>query len=268
MNVMQVHNFDKVDDPVRTEEVIYNYFMANYSKISSSHSYVAMPIAWIINTYGLRTTQDIISKICSSNPHSKLFFVCQHILVSKLNFYGHLVFTPHATILDSYIPIPHYSCNYDVSFNRPWEDREYDFSFMGSYDTHEVRKRLKEAFTGSERVCFVDTGSWHFHSDDEKRKANKQKYIELLGNTKYSLCPRGTGPSTIRIWEAMAMGSHPLILSDYLKMPLERELNANLWTKKPESCNDFTINNEPYDNQKYWEYFSNESMQSCILKFL
>ena len=268
MDILQVHNFDKVDDPVKTEEVIYRYFINNHQSIGTHYTYVAMPIAWIINNYGLNTTQELIDKIDKSNPNKKLFFVCQHILVSNLNFHNHLVFTPHATILDSYMPMPHYSCNYDEEFKRPWEDREYDFSFMGSYDTHEVRKRLEGAFTGSERVCFIDTGSWHFHSDIEKKKINKQKYVELLGNTKYSLCPRGTGPSTIRIWEAMAMGSRPIILSDYLKMPLERELETNLWTKKPESCKDFHLPVGSYDNQEYWKYFCNENLQASILNFL
>ena len=41
----------------------------------------------------------------------------------------------------------------------------------------------------------------------------------LLLNSKYTLCPSGSGPNSIRLWESLACGSIPIILSDTLDLP-------------------------------------------------
>jgi len=187
-------------------------------------------------------------------------------LVDRLNFHGNLVFTPHATLLDSFIPIPHYSCNYDTSFSRPWNEREYKFSFMGDFGTHQTRKHIYNILKDQPNTVFIDTKRWHFYSNSKTQSINKKNYIELLGNTKYSLCPRGTGPSTIRIWEAIAMNSCPIIFSDYLKMPLKLIIKTDLWLKIAEHCvnikEDYV---EDYNNKEYWDWFSNENLYKSIV---
>jgi hypothetical protein len=40
----------------------------------------------------------------------------------------------------------------------------------------------------------------------------------LLQNSKYTLCPSGTGVSSIRIFEALSYGSVPILLTDTIKM--------------------------------------------------
>ena len=268
METIIVKNFDDVDDPVKTEHILFEQLTKLSGKVKTDFAYVAMPIADLINKTGIANTQSRIADVCESNKDKKLFFVCQHIQVDKLNFYGHLVFTPHSTIFDSYVPIPHYACNYDSVYSKPWNEREYDFSFMGDYGTHRTRSLMYEALKNRPKTIFVDTKKWHFHSDSKTQKINKQNYIELLGNTKYSLCPRGTGPSTIRIWEAMAMNSCPIILSNYLKMPLELFLKTSLWYKSLEDCSSFDVDFEIYNNQEYWNLFSNENLYKSVIKNL
>ena len=268
LDIITVSDFKSASDPVRTEETIYKQLVSNKNKIDSIYSYVALPLAETINSRGLPVTQKLIDSICENYKDKKLFFVCQHILVRALNFHDHLVFTPHATILDSFIPIPHYSCNYDLNYVKPWEERKYLFSFMGSFKTHQTRLSACEKLKNEPNCLFIDTGDWHFYHDSSKKAENKRRYIELLGDTKYSLCPRGTGPSTIRMWESMAMGSCPVILSDYLKYPLEFDLDSDLWTSVKE---DFTLSDikgalpEDYDNTEYFKYFSNDKLYESIL---
>lgn len=264
-----VESFDSVDDPVKTEKTIHIQLCANASNIKTDYVYVSLPIAWIINKRGLHQAQKIITEVCKSHENDKLFFVCQHIQTQNLDFHGKLVFTPHATILNSFSPIPHYSCNYDTSFSRPWDKRKYEFSFMGDFGTHQSRKYVCDILKDHPSTVFIDTKRWHFYSDSKIQKINKKNYIELLGNTKYSLCPRGTGPSTIRIWESIAMNSCPLIFSDYLKMPLELSIKENLWFKLQEQCasiqGDYT---EDYNNEEYWNLFSNSNLYKSITAVL
>ena len=40
-----------------------------------------------------------------------------------------------------------------------------------------------------------------------------------MSDSVFSLCPEGTGPNTIRIWESMALGSIPVIYSDDWEPP-------------------------------------------------
>jgi hypothetical protein len=268
LDIITINNFDSALDPVRTEETIYHQLVSNKEKIDSSYSYVAFPIAETLNSKGVFHTQRLIDAVCAKFESKNLFFVCQHILVKNLIFHDHLVFTPHATILDSFIPIPHYSCNYNLDYVKPWEDRKYLFSFMGSFKTHQTRLNACKELKDEPNCLFIDTGDWHFYNDASKKEQNERKYIELLGDTKYSLCPRGTGPSTIRMWESMAMGSCPIILSDYLKYPLEFDLDSNLWVSVKEdfALNDIKSSLPPeYDNKEYFKYFSNDKLYESIL---
>ena len=41
-----------------------------------------------------------------------------------------------------------------------------------------------------------------------------QRYNNILSDSIFSLCPEGTGPNTIRLWESMAIGVIPVIFSD------------------------------------------------------
>ena len=45
------------------------------------------------------------------------------------------------------------------------------------------------------------------------------KYNQLLLNSRYSLCPSGSGPNSIRFWESLAVGSIPVLLADTLELP-------------------------------------------------
>ena len=270
MTVVVVEDFSKVDDPVKTEEIISEQLIRKAESIDSDYVYVSFPLAWNINKNGLRYTQNRIDTICRNLAGLKLFFICQHILVNRLNFQGNLVFTPHATFSDSFMPLPHHSCTYDLDFVKPWDEREYVFSFMGSFITHPVRRKLYDYFSNREDCLMIDTGSWHFEGSKEKQEANTRKYIELLGNTKYSLCPRGSGPSTIRIWESMAMGSTPVILSGFLKMPLEMQTPAGSWITAPENFTDLYKPEveKKYNNKDYWDLFSNENLYKAVTSVL
>lgn len=268
MRVLLVEGFENVDDPVQTEQQINKQLTSLKDQITTDYVYVCFPLAHSINTRGLQITQKIIDDICGQLPSEKLFFVCQHIQVCNLNFHNNLVFTPHATTLDSFQPMPHYSCNFDTSYCRPWEEREYHFSFMGDYSTHNTRKKMYQKLRDYPNSIFIDTKKWHFYSDEKIKKINSKNYIELLGNTKYALCPRGTGPSTIRIWEAMAMNSCPVILSDMLKMPLEMFIMGEMWKRRPEDCSNFEIAEKPYENKEYFDLFCNDNLHKSISYYL
>jgi len=260
LKILRIKDFSEVTDPVKTEQTIASQLLERQQDIDSEYAYAMLPLADIINKHGVPMAQAIVSHAHTLYDPEKIFFVCQHILVRDLYFGESLVFTPHATKSDDYIAIPHYSCTYDLKEVKPWAERKYDYSFMGDFGTHPTRLRLAQAFKDNPNTVFINTSTWHFHADQKTQELNRKKYIELLGDTRHSLCPRGTGPSTIRMWEAMAMGSCPLIFSDTLKVPDRAEgllLFQNENTSKLKSVDN-------YDNTQYFDEFSNDNLCKAI----
>ncbi|MFL6530832.1 MAG: exostosin family protein, partial [Chthoniobacterales bacterium] len=54
----------------------------------------------------------------------------------------------------------------------------------------------------------------HLKMSAEERREYHRAYADVTKATKFVLCPRGIGASTIRLYETMRMGRAPVILSD------------------------------------------------------
>ena len=208
-------NYPQIHDHVPTEDVIINGLLENKDAIPNEYTLVVCNWAKCINALGLELTQkklfEVQNTILSSGlALNKTIFVCQHILGESLEWNSSLVFSPHATEGNKFIPIPHLAVNC-VKSSR---NKDLLASFMGSFSTHWTRKVLNSL--NSSRFKVVDSGKWYYENPDFNRG---EKYRDLMAVSKFSLCPRGTGPSTIRIWESLASGSIPVIYSDQLIMP-------------------------------------------------
>ena len=113
------------------------------------------------------------------------------------------------------------------------KDKKLLASFIGAHMPHyldDSRLKLFEAAKESGREdVFVDLGNeWHFnklvyeeqvlnreiashHIDEHNQKTFR--YNSILSDSKFSLCPIGAGPNTLRFWESIAIGSIPVIFS-------------------------------------------------------
>ncbi len=93
------------------------------------------------------------------------------------------------------------------------------WSFMGTASNHPVRKRLLELH--DTRAIVKDTADWSARIRwawktrycEESRQAF-DLYAETLGRSTFIVCPRGRGPASIRLFEAMQAGRAPVIVSD------------------------------------------------------
>ncbi|GAC13365.1 exostosin domain-containing protein [Aliiglaciecola lipolytica] len=116
---------------------------------------------------------------------------------------------------------------------KPPEDKKLLASFIGAHMPHYIddsRIKLFEAAKQSGRDdVFVDLGNeWHFnklvyeeqvlsreiashHIDEHHQKTFR--YNSILSDSKFSLCPIGAGPNTLRLWESIAVGSIPVLFS-------------------------------------------------------
>ncbi|MGB8367490.1 MAG: exostosin family protein [Candidatus Babeliales bacterium] len=166
------------------------------------------------------------------------FTVCQHIryreIIPVLRELGiNILFAPHAPQRQQYndiivLPFPLYPNN---GIN-PAEKKDILYSFIG-LESHPTRKKIF-ALPRRSDVIIKRRSAWHFYLRNEKaillrwserREQERKEYQNTLTRSRFSLCPRGTGPSTIRFWESLQAGAIPVLLADAMALPKIEGIN-------------------------------------------
>ncbi|MDM0103526.1 exostosin family protein [Variovorax sp. J22R24] len=103
-----------------------------------------------------------------------------------------------------------------IDFRPPPEEYRYLACFVGSLVNHPVRVQLKQV--ASDRVLIEDTSDFAqqmlYMSPEEKQRGFWPHYADIMASAAFALCPRGRGPGSIRLYEAMRMGRCPVIIAD------------------------------------------------------
>lgn len=257
--------FENVNDPIKTEELIYNQLSGKDLSIP----YVKLPLAFSINTLGLQKTQEFINRI-EDNYSGKKIYVCQHIMVRNLNFYDNLIFTPHTEKNDKFNFIPHYNPIYSQKIdNKKISNRKFLMSFIGDFASHSTRSKLVRLRQPD--VLVEPTNRWHFYLSPQQQEINKKRYKDVLEETKLSLCPRGTGPSTLRLFESLSIGAVPIIFND-LDLPEEimtliykfdiKDIENEKFLENFKTQDIIERSNLLYDY--YWNNLSNDNLSKSI----
>lgn len=93
------------------------------------------------------------------------------------------------------------------------------FSFAGSGLTHPVRRAVLKLRHRDAEV--VDTSAVPTHISAEVDDMGAwSRYVALIRNSAFVLCPRGGGAASFRLFEAMMLGSVPVIISDEWVSPI------------------------------------------------
>jgi hypothetical protein len=200
-----------------------------FKQLKDYGNYIAVPWTQILNSHWLRFPgnkgRDFYLrelsryKVTTNNN----FTVCQHDSYRLLiDYYKHLNITKvFSTSHDStfnikdidIIPI---SFAFDVNFSSTVK-KDILVSFVGSATTHPLRQVMKDRITGDN---FIYRDSYHIDSDINKEKsAEENEYKDILERSRYSLCPRGSVPSSVRFWESLSAGAIPIIISDNFTLP-------------------------------------------------
>lgn len=203
---------------INTEKFIIESIMNHLNDISDDYELMPYPLAHWINTTGVNVVNQILQSLHSDR---KRVFICQHNLVGDLIFNEtDLVFTPHSMESDNFISIPHIAINWNKDYIN--ENKKFKFSFLGSSKTHITRQKLIELYPDN---CFDSGQYWGL--DKNMTKDFNDKYIKMIGDSYFSLCPRGTGISTVRLFESIYMNSIPIIIADGYKKPIADDIDWN-----------------------------------------
>lgn len=240
--------------PVITEQTFYN-------QTNNDPVYIGFPWATIIDKkYNLQVIYNILKPYISSDK--EYYTCCQHIsfrnilpLFEKLNiktvFCCHKIKNEDTINHIKLLPCPLYAANIeDNTRNNEFKNvdllttpRKYLYSFQGAYNQvwylTDIRRRIFEMT--HPKNCYVKyIGDWHYekmvyhpkqnikHEVNESTEILEQKtsYNKLLISSRFSLCPSGSGPNSIRLWECIAIGTIPILLADTLELP-----KHELWDK-------------------------------------
>jgi hypothetical protein len=82
-------------------------------------------------------------------------------------------------------------------------------SFRGNDTSATALRSRILALRSTPGIALTRITKWFNHTEDEKRA-----YIAEMHDSKFVLCPRGLGPATYRVYEAMQLARVPVILSD------------------------------------------------------
>ena len=139
----------------------------------------------------------------------------------------------------------------------PWQ-RPLLYSFQGAYERNLYRTPVREwilHWAARSDTCLERRSEWHYEQAVYHQQvlgqapqatriaqlaAEASSYAHTLQTSCFALCPSGSGPNSIRLWEALGYGAIPVILSDQLQLPGDSELwcQAALFVPETESAVD------------------------------
>lgn len=123
--------------------------------------------------------------------------------------------------------------------SRPAAQRRHLYSFIGAYAPEGYLTPSRQWIFDLPRrddALVLRRDHWHYEStvygeqvegkptSDAVRARLEQEgraFDEILLESTFSLCPSGSGPNSIRLWESLGFGAIPVILADSLRLPGE-----------------------------------------------
>jgi hypothetical protein len=198
---------------LQLEDQAEQYFQRNFQRIQTDLIYC--PIKWtayhINGNYGtdekeLRLLQNYVKTL---PKNQKYFTIVQYDDGLLVDFPNCVVFSAGGKP-DNAIPIPLVSDRHNVTI----PTKKYLASFMGNPKTHPIREMMIECLK-NEPDIYIGSGS-------------VKEFEDVTAQSYFSLCPRGYGKTSFRMYEAMEMCSVPVYISDEHWVPFYNKLD---WSK-------------------------------------
>lgn len=206
----------------------------------------------------ITTLEQALSKIRSLTlGYQKLITVCQHIRMRQFQeifasvgitdiYWSHCEKSRKNLSDDPEIrihPFPLYPVQRTIK-NHFDEDNQRDilFSFVGAKSSNiyltDCRNIILDLLKDDERGVIIDRSTWHYNKivyDKQITGRSKsdvgiindsatEEFKRMMSRSVFTLCPSGTGPNSIRLWEAIENGSIPVVMADNYCPPNSPEL--------------------------------------------
>ncbi len=221
---------DRFEDYARLEKAAYD--LLKQRPLSAAVTYLAVPWQTIFEWQYLGSDaykalahtmlEDIkhialqrpgFTIMCNFNP----FFLSIAKTLSLLGI--KTLFTPGVIVGQRLVegiaiePFPYFACN--TLPGAPVKD--IFFSFVGTMTTHPIRQAIA-GFAGLPDV-FIKNLQWTSHVGTDVTKENELLFGNVLARSRFSLCPRGYQPNSIRLYESLAAGAIPVLITNSAVLP-------------------------------------------------
>ena len=259
------------------EEYFFEYYKRNKVSFDDTNR-TLIPIFWT-NLYMANYTNNKIQQYIDLLPTDKKYFtisqfddgISQKLPEDTINFVagGNMQGIPIPLICS---PIP------EKYISK--ENKDIYCSFVGTYvnsEKYECRNKLYTNFSNSSKYYFSKPRHWD-------RVVSADSFNEFLNITKrstFTLCPRGYGKQSFRLYEAIQLNSIPVFVYDETFLPFEtyidwksfcvlvnkndiESLDNILHTFSEDRIQEMLISGKKIYN----EFFTLEGVSNTILKYL
>ena len=202
-------------------------FFSKREDIKSEYAY--LPIQWnayhVSNGYGknLEPLQEYLYSLVNEYPNQKWFTITQYAGGTLVKVDNCRIFSTGGGfnspfgINSTYESIP-LIC--DPHPGKPADNKKYKVGYAGRLDTHPIRQVMYNKL----QKC----DDYKFYIDTNWKPDRYLDFREILFNSIFALAPRGFGPTSFRLYEAIEMGCIPIYIGDNFWLPFENEID---WKK-------------------------------------
>lgn len=170
--------------------------------------------AWHVN-HGYGREKEACVELLRDMPKGRYFTIAQYdggtLIDDFLTEKGVVTFVQDCRIPHNII-IPLLCDPHPVEVN---DQCQWLCSFVGSFTTHPVRKQLRAMYEGRSGFYF---GQGHGGN-------GTALFRNVMRDSTFTLCPRGSGITSFRMFEAVQVGSIPIYISDIHRKPFENKIN-------------------------------------------
>lgn len=244
--------------PTNNSPNFESFFFKKFNSSSVNLSIEYLPIQWtnyfVENNYGNDLTE--INNFLSSYIDKKInyFTITQFAGGPLVSLKNTLVFsmggmfnTPKEHSLKIiYLPLVYEGMKKEIN-----DVKEYKVGYIGR-KTHPLRIKIEKKLGNNHNYFIKNLDSMK----SEFSNSESEDYINNIKKSYFTLCPRGYGPTSFRLYESIIYGSIPIYISDEFILPFKEFIN---WEKlailiKPREINKIPkIVDKLLESKKYQE---------------
>jgi hypothetical protein len=198
------------------EEYFYNFYIKNKQKFDET-GFTYIPIFWT-NIYITNTNRNLIQPYLNALPAGKYFTVSQHDdAVTEILPKNTLSFEAGGN--KNGIPIPLICSSINTDNSSPIA-KDIFCSFVGSILSGSLRHKLYNIFSNDSDFYFSPQ-DW----TTNVQQTRLEHFIKTTKRSKFTLCPRGYGAQSFRVYETLQLNSIPVIIYDKEWLPFNDEVD-------------------------------------------
>lgn len=206
---------------LNTKKNFEAYFFEYFQNQEFNTSLKYIPIQWtnylVKQNYG-RDIQDLNNYLkLNLKSEERYFTIVQYSGGPLIELENTLIFSMGGTMNtklgknSKVIPLP---LLYESNLKKADLEKKYIASYIGR-PTHKIRTKLEDRITSNEKFYIKNITSM----SSSISKENLELFEKLIKESYFSICPRGYGPTSFRLYESIQMGTVPIYISDKFFLP-------------------------------------------------